>query len=223
MRAQHSRAPSLKFSVRNPLFVPLSIYSYLPMMRAKSLSAFAVSLVLTIAACGDSTAPSVDLDDAQIADMMDAMASAGVAGFTPPPTGTFAVITFDETVDCPSGGTSSVNATIDDGGTTNSVTMSFTQGFSNCKSTSSTGRMWTFNGKPNIVTTFTGTSNEETGAFSLSGTQTGGLTFSSDLGSGACDFDLTYSMSGNNNTEEFTGSVSGTVCGRNFSQSLSVN
>lgn len=189
-------------------------------MRAKPLSAIAVSLLLTITACGDSTAP-VALDDAQIADMMDAMATAGVAGFAPPPAGSFAVITIAETVDCPNGGTSSVNATIDDGGTTTTVTMSFTQGFSNCKSTSSTGRLWTFNGKPNIVTSFTGTSNPETGAFSLSGTQTGGISFSSDLGSGSCDFDLTYSMSGNENSEQFTGSVSGTVCGRNFSQSLS--
>lgn len=192
-------------------------------MRTHSLSAIAASLLLALAACGDSTAPNANLDEAQIEDMMDAMANAGVAGFTPPPTGNMAVVTITETVQCPDGGSSNVNATIDDGGTTNSVSMTFTQGFSNCKSTSSAGRLWTFNGKPNIVTTFTGTSNETTGAFSMSGTQKGGITFASDLGTGACDFDLTFSMSGNELTGQFTGSMSGTVCGRTISQSLSAS
>jgi len=186
------------------------------------LHAAAFTLVITAAAC-DSTAPGVTLTEEQVADMMDAMSAAGVAGFGPPPVGNMAVITITQTVDCPNGGTSSINASIDDGGTTNSVAMTFTQGFSNCKATSSTGRLWTFNGKPNIVTTFAGTANEATGAFSMSGTQKGGVTFASDLGSGACDFDVTFSMSGNDNTGQFTGSMTGTVCGRSVSQSLSAN
>lgn len=183
----------------------------------------ATSLALTIAACGDSTAPNVTLDDEQVADMMDAMANAGVAGFTPPPVGNLAVITINESLECPNGGTASFAATIDENSTTGAVAMTITQGFSNCKSTSSSGRMWTFNGKPNIVSTFAGTSNATTGAFTMSGTQKGGITFSSDLGSGSCEFDVTFSMSGNENTEQFSGSMTGTVCGRSVSQSLSAN
>ncbi len=190
----------------------------------------ATSLALTIAACGDSTAPNVTLDDEQIADMMDAMANAGVAGFTPPPVGNLAVITINESVECPNGGTLSIDATINEGESTGpssslstAVSMTITQGFTGCKSASSRGRVWTFNGKPNIVSTFNGTSNATTGAFTLSGSQSGGVTFSSDLGTGSCDFDVTFSMSGNENTEQFSGSVTGTVCGRSVSQSLTAN
>lgn len=179
------------------------------------------SLALTFTACGDSTAPNLELTEDQVADMMDALSTAGLAGFGST-TGNFAVVTINESVECPNGGTATVNASIDDGNTGTTVTMSITQGFSNCKATSSQSRLWTFNGNPNIVSTFTATSNEQTGAFSFSGTQKGGITASSDLGSGACSWDVTYSMSGNNNTGQFSGSVTGTVCGRSVSQSVSV-
>lgn len=189
-------------------------------MQTRLLRSFAAAtLAMTIAACGDSTGPNVTLNDEQIADMMEAMANAGVAGFVPPGSN-LAVVTISQTVDCPNGGSVSVAATVDENTTTGAVAMTITQGFANCKSTSSTGRLWTFNGKPNIVSTFNGTDNPTTGAFTLNGTQKGGITFSSDLGSGSCEFDVTFSMSGNDNTEQFSGSMSGTVCGRSVSQTL---
>lgn len=190
-------------------------------MRTLIRCVAATSLAFSIAACGDSTGPNVTLTEEQVADMMDAMANAGAAGFTPPPVGNLVVLTINQTVDCPNGGTSSVAATIDENVNTGATAMTITQGFTNCKSASSTGRVWTFNGKPNIVSTFNGTSNAATGAFTMSGTQKGGISFSSDLGTGACDFDVTFSMSGNENTEQFSVTVSGTVCGRNISQSIS--
>jgi hypothetical protein len=191
-------------------------------MNFRLLRLAALSLVLTAAACGDSTAPNVELTEEQIDDMMDAMAAAGSPGFVPP-VGTLAVVTVTETADCPNGGTTTLSGTLDDNVNTGAFSMTITQGFTNCRSTSSSGRVWTFNGKPNIVTTMTGSENLTTGAFSFSGSQTGGITFSSDLGSGSCDFDVTITMTGNNNTEQFSGSISGTVCGRNISQSLSVS
>lgn len=190
-------------------------------MNTRLLRLAVASLVLTVAACGDSTGPNVTLTEEQIDDMMDAMANAGSPGFAPP-AANMAVITVTETADCPNGGTTSLNGTIDDNVNTGAFSMTITQGFTNCKSTSSSGRVWTFNGKPNIVTAMTGSENLSTGAFTFSGTQTGGVTFSSDLGSGACDFNVTITMSGNSNTEQFSGSISGTVCGRNVSQTLSV-
>jgi hypothetical protein len=190
-------------------------------MTTRFLRLATVSLVLAIAACGDSTAP-VTLTEEQIDDMMDAMANAGTPGFVPP-VGNLAVTTLTGTSDCPNGGTTTLNGTIDENEATGSFSLTVTQGFTNCKSTSSSGRMWTFNGKPNIVITMTGSENANTGAFTFSGTQKGGLTFASDLGSGECVFDVTISMSGNYNTEQFSGSISGTVCGRSVSQSLSVS
>ena len=188
-------------------------------MRARYVNPLLIAFAL--AACGDSTAPNLELNDEQVADMMDAMASAGLAGVTPPSAGAgMAVITLNQTVECPNGGTTTINATVDDGGTTNSVSMSFTQRFSDCKATSSSGRVWTFNGNPNIVTTFTGTSNETTGAFSLSGSQTGGIIAASNLGNGACSWDVDYSMTGNDLTGAFSSTVTGTVCGRSISQTV---
>ena len=190
-------------------------------MRTRHLRSLAIaSVALTFAACGDSTGPNVTLNDEQVADMMDALANAGVAGFTPP-VGNLAVVTFNQSVDCPNGGSMSLAASIDENATTGAFSMTMTQGFSGCKSASSNGRVWTFNGKPNIVSTFNGTDNPTTGAFTLNGTQKGGISFSSNLGNGACDFDVTFSMSGNETTGQFTGSMSGTVCGRSVSQSLS--
>lgn len=194
-------------------------------MRTRLLKAVAASVVLSVAACGDSTAPNVNLSDEQIAEMMEALANAGLFGVTPPPVGggSMAIVTLNESVECPNGGTASVSATINDNETNGSIAISITQGFTNCKATSSAGRMWTFNGNPNIVTTFNGTSNEQTGAFTLNGSQTGGILVSSDLGSGACAFDVTYAMSGNDNTGAFQGSVTGTICGKDFSQSLTID
>jgi hypothetical protein len=177
------------------------------------------SLAVMLAGCGDSTGPNVTLNDEQVADMMEAMANAGVAGFVPP--GNLAVVTINESVECPNGGTVSIAATIDENTTTGAVSMTITQGFAGCKSASSSGRVWTFNGKPNIVTTFSGSENAATGVFSMNGTQKGGVSFASELGSGACDFDITFSMSGNDNTGQFSSTMSGTVCGRSVSQSIS--
>lgn len=180
------------------------------------------SLALTFTACGDSTAPNLELTEDQVADMMDALSAAGLAGFGTTPEASLAVVSYDGTVDCPNGGTASINATINENDAGTSVTLTFTQGFSNCKATSSQGRLWTFNGNPNIVTNFSGTFNEETGDFTLNGSQTGGITASSDLGSGACAWNVEYTMSGNDNTGAFSGNVSGTICGRNISQSVTV-
>lgn len=180
----------------------------------------AASLFLAVGACGDSTAP-VTLTEEQIDDMMDAMANAGTPGFVPP-VGNLAVTTVTGTSDCPNGGTTTLDGTMDENEATGAFSMTITQGFTNCKSTSSSGRVWTFNGKPNIVIAMTGTQNQDTGAFTFSTTQTGGLSFASDVGAGDCVFDVTISMSGNYNSEQFSGSISGSVCGRNVSQSLSV-
>jgi hypothetical protein len=189
-------------------------------MTPRLLRLATASLFLSIAACGDSTGP-VTLSEEQISDMMDAMANAGTPGFVPP-VGNLAVTTVTGTSDCPNGGTTTLNGTIDDNEATGSFSMTITQGFTNCKSASSSGRVWTFNGKPNIVVTMTGSENANTGAFTFSTSQTGGLSFASDIGAGDCEFNVTISMSGNYNTEQFSGSISGSVCGRNVSQSLSV-
>jgi hypothetical protein len=168
-------------------------------------------------ACGDSTGPS-SLSVAQVNDMLDAMAA--VSTFASVPGTGMVVVTVSETVDCPNGGTASVSGTVDENETAGTSTATVTQSFSGCAGTSSSGRLWTFDGNPNIVTNVSTSFNEATGAFSITSSQVGGIRFASDLGSGSCQINLTFTMSGNQSS--VTGSLSGSACGRNIQQSISV-
>ena len=187
-----------------------------------------MALTVFTVACGDSTAPSVALSEEQVGDMLDAMSSVSDFGFAPGaglyraaavPTTANATATFAQTVDCPNGGSATVNGTATDNATAGTVSIQITQSFSACAATSSEGRLWTFNGNPNIVTNVSATSNATTGAFSMTATQVGGIKFASDLGSGSCQINLTFTMSGNETS--FSGTLSGTACGHNIQQSVS--
>ena len=93
-----------------------------------------------------------------------------------------------------------------------------TQDFDGCAATSEQGHVWTFDGDPNLVTTLSASSNQTTGAFSLTATQKGGLKFSSDIATGGCQIDLTLTVTGTETS--FSSSISGTVCGRSFQQTV---
>ena len=191
-------------------------------LRRALIAAVAVSV-----SCGDSTAPDpIDLTEEQVDDMMDAFSALQTAPDLGSTTAMF-TLTQNRSVDCPNGGSYSDHATVtgNDAGTT--LTFSSTQDFNACKATSSSGRLWTFNGSPRLTTNFTFTVNPQTEAFSMTGSQTGGLLVSSDLGSGSCTFNVSYTLNstpvpGSNGESTITGSVSGTVCGRSIEVDLSV-
>jgi hypothetical protein len=180
-------------------------------------SAWLGLLAVSLAACGDSTGPRV-LTLEQVEDMLEAMTEVQSLGVVPG--ANLAVVTVSETVDCPNGGSATVNGSVDDHGTTTSATVAITQSFSGCKSTSSRGRVWTFDGDPNIATNLSVTSNPTTQAFTITGTQVGGVRFSSDLGSGSCAINLNISFSGDE--DSFEASINGTACGHNIQQSISI-
>ena len=167
---------------------------------------------------GDSTGPSVTLTEEQVADMMDAMTAVNALGGVA--TTQMTVVNVSQTVDCPNGGTYSVSGSVNDNSGSGSATIHVTQGFNGCKATSKQGRVWTFNGMPNIATDISMTANQQTQAFSITGTQVGGITFSSDLGSGSCGINLTIALSGD--ADSFEGSINGTACGHTIQQSMSV-
>jgi hypothetical protein len=173
-------------------------------------------LTLTLAACGDSTGPRV-LTQEQVEDMLEAMAE---VQSIPALGAGLAVVTVSETVSCPNGGSATVNGSIDDHGTTTTATVSITEIFSGCKSTSSRGRVWTFDGDPNITTNLSVTSDPATQAFTITGTRVGGVRFSSDLGSGSCALNLNISFSGDE--DSFEASINGTACGHTIQQSISI-
>ncbi len=188
------------------------------MTSARLIRRASVALAAFTLACNDSTGPSANLSQEQVGDMLTAMSA--VAAFGPTPGTAMAVVTLSQTVDCPNGGSASVDGTVNTDETAGTATVQITQGFSACKATSAHGRVWTFDGDPNIVTNVSASHNETTGEFSMTASQVGGIKFASDLGSGSCQINLTFTTSGNG--DSFTGSVSGSACGHNIQQSVSV-
>ncbi|MGH7678240.1 MAG: hypothetical protein ACRENU_07225 [Gemmatimonadaceae bacterium] len=171
-------------------------------------------LAFAVASCGDSTGPKINLTEEQVMDMLEAMTAVNSVGALG---ANAAVITVSETVSCPNGGSTSVSGSVNDNNGSNTVTMQATQGFSNCAAPSeSTGRVWTFNGS--IATNFSITVNEQTEEFSMTGTQIGGISASSDLGSGGCDINITITLT--SSPAGFSGSLNGTACGHTIQQTI---
>jgi hypothetical protein len=193
-----------------------------PLIRGASLAIAALGI-----ACGDSTAP-VTLSEAHVEDMLEAMTSvsyigqASGAGFSIRRAGQVAnaTVTVSETVECPNGGSVTVSGTATDNPDAGTFTAQITQGFSACAATSEAGRVWTFNGNPNITTNVSASQNQATGAFSITATQAGGVRFASDLGEGACNINLTLTITGNATSVSAT--LGGTACGRTIQRSISV-
>ena len=200
------------------------------MTTARILRGASVALTALTLACGDSTAPK--LSEAEVFDMLDAMSS--VAAFDELPgapamraslraAGTplaNATVNVSQTVSCPNGGSATVAGTATDNPDAGTFSAQVTHSFSSCTAPSSEGRLWTFNGSPNILTTMSGSANEATGAFSMTVTQVGGVRFSSDLGEGTCQISLTMTLSGNSNS--LSSSISGSACGRTIQQSVEI-
>jgi hypothetical protein len=196
-------------------------------MKANFVRRASLALAAFTLACGDSTGLS-NLSEEQVGDMLDAMSAVASFEDIPGAPTTFpalrlapqtanATFSVSQTVDCPNGGSASVSGTVtdDEAGT---VTAESTQDFDGCAATSAEGRVWTFDGAPNIVDNLTATSNETTGAFSMTASRVGGIRFASNLGSGVCQINLTFTMSGDQ--DSFSGSISGSACGHNIQQSF---
>jgi hypothetical protein len=198
------------------------------MMQKTLRRALVAAMAVAVSACGDSPlGPEADLTQEEVEEMMDAMSAVGA--FTFFPTGfsiqsvdgqvAAVVAPFNESADCPSGGTVSTSGSMNVNETTGNFSAQYTSSYSNCKAQSNTGRVWTFNGDPNISNTMTFTSNATTGAYTVTGTQSGGLRFSSNGTSGRCSISLSWNMSTSANGVA-TGSLTGTVCGESVSQSI---
>jgi len=178
----------------------------------------AVSLAaVAVAACGDSTGPRANLSDAQVADMLQAMSS--VSNFGGVPGAPLAMVSVSETVSCPNGGSATSSGSVNSNEAAGTAIVQITQSFTGCKATGSEGRVWTFDGNPNVATNLNTSYNATTGAFSITGTQIGGIKFASDLGSGSCDVSLQLSFTGNQTS--FNASLSGMACGHQIQQSIS--
>lgn len=199
------------------------------MISATFFRRASVVLAAFTVACGDSTGPNANLSEAEVSDMLDAMSAVASFGSDPQASsgGSGAslqmsnlTVNVSQTVSCPSGGSTSVSGTATYDEAAGTMTTQVTQTFSSCAATSSEGRVWTFNGNPSIVTNVSASYNETTGAFSMTATQVGGIRFSSNVGSGSCQINLTLTISGDQ--DSFAGTLSGSACGHDIEQSIEV-
>ncbi|HYC50359.1 MAG TPA: hypothetical protein VEB19_04535 [Gemmatimonadaceae bacterium] len=206
-------------------------------MRTPLVRRAAVVLAAFSLGCGDSTGP--NLSEAQVSDMLDAMSAVSALAVVPIPGADLsratmtraalraantpmanATVTVSETVDCPLGGSATVNGTVNSDEEAGTVAATVTHVYSDCAAVSSEDRVWTFNGNPQIVTNLNATSNEAAETFSMTMTQVGGIRFSSDLGEGSCQINLTMTMTGT--AQSLSLSLNGSACGRNIQQSVQV-
>lgn len=202
-------------------------------MLSRRIRSFALvaAVAVPVVGCGSDKVSGVDLSQAQVEDMLEALSAVGmdaapaiaiqamnggnVAPFT---------LTLDDTSPCPNGGTTRVQGSITfsntlDGGT---YTGNVTQGYTNCAATSSQNVVWTFNGNPHVQQTISGSHTISTGNFSATLTQQGAINFSSGAGSGGCSINLNMSLTGNELRRTMQMTMSGTACGRTINRTLTL-
>jgi len=195
-------------------------------MTKRFLSVAMIACAAFVGACGDSTVPNTPLTDAQVDEMMSAIANAG--GFMPTAAaasnGSAALIstTVDQTEPCPVSGSIRVTGSWSVNDAFTSLTANVKEKHQACAATSEqTGKTWTFTGKPDLNTSLTLTvTNQQTGAGTLTGSQKGAIAFSTDGLEGTCNVDFTISAT-TSDAGVTTGTISGSVCGKDVSQQFS--
>ncbi len=181
-----------------------------PVSRARH--ALVLTALFGVLACDSSTEPLI-LTEEEAADAFDALSAIGfgffggggssLASLKSAEDLANAIETIDETMPCPNGGTVTMEGEVEETETTFSVDIR--QDYDNCVSTSSSERVWTFNGDPNIRTLLNATES------SFSGSIKGGIEFSSEGTTGTCKIDIKITTNG----------INGKVCGRSIDESLS--
>lgn len=194
------------------------------------IAALALALAFGLLACSDdgpaASGDQLSPEEAEV--MLEALVEAGgfglgAVGFTgSPPAGVAASTQFDisETMSCPEGGSIDVEGSISVDEAQESLQWTLTQTHRNCQvSSSSDGSAWLFDGSPSVVSSFNMTFSET--AFSMQGSEEGGIAWESGGRSGTCPISVSYDFSGTENT--LTGTISGTVCGNDISLSETVD
>ncbi len=198
----------------------------------------ATTFALGLAACGDDDGPSPtdpgdpgDLTQAEVQAMTEALVQvggvglgffgfAGLASSSPAPgSGGPAAVSIEETRPCPLGGNVQVVGQFDGDPDGETLSWSFTETHEAC-SASGGGMTWTFDGNPNLATSMSATVSEE--SFSVQGSQTGGISWEFDDGSGSCSVDVSFNAEGSTSGLSHSVTVSGTVCGVDVSQSFQI-
>jgi len=188
-------------------------------------------LTLALAACGDDgTGPDEDeLTEEEFEALLEVMVALSDIGLeavdgAPPAAAPAAVPQSFEidpvTVPCPQGGSVLLegDAIVDNDVEQLDMTLSLTH--QACRATSqSSGLQFTIDGDPDIDYEFFIDFDDDD--FDMEIDQEGAIEWSTGGRSGTCAMDIHIEFVGNITTQEFSGFVSGTVCGRDASGSLS--
>jgi hypothetical protein len=202
-------------------------------MRRISLGGMALLAALAVTACGDS--PTDALGDLS---QEEAEALAEVVGQTVFSTWTEAaapahgmapvaalIIESDVAVEapCPLGGQVAISGALvmDIDEATEDVTLdySLTQVHQSCSAASEDGIVFTLDGAPNITADLFLESIGD--ALSMTGGYSGAVDWITGERAGNCSLSVEFSVQLNPTTEAGSGSISGTVCGTNFTQTMS--
>jgi len=192
-------------------------------MTKRFLSVAMIACAAFAGACGDSTVPNTPLTDAQVDELVDAMAAAGFMPTAPSAAaqGSAALISMqiDQNVECPVSGSVHVTGSWSVNDTFSALTANVKQKHQACAATSEkTGKTWTFNGRPDVSESLTvNVTNQQTGAGTLTGTQKGAIGFATDGLEGTCHIDVTITAT-QNDAGVTSGTLTGTVCGKDVSQ-----
>ena len=194
--------------------------------------ALAPAALFAAACSGDgATGPQANLTPAEAAEVVEALSLVSGLGFGFPAAARQALTadspeqvadliasvteSIDESVPCPVSGTTRINGSITINETTGASSADFRQTYTNCGVTAESGRLWTFQGDPNIRLRFSTTVNPATEQFTLTGSQVGAFTFSSAGNSGRCTVNLQMALT------EVGITISGSVCGTAVSETIS--
>lgn len=203
-------------------------------MKPTRLAPWPLALLVALAACGDDDDPTGVTGDALNGDEVAALAEV-VAGTmfstfeqTPEPpqapgpalaTGSFSLNT---SLPCELGGVVAVSGTllfdIDDETGDGTLDYTVTQDHQDCVAEAEDGMRFTLNGAPNVSADFVATL-EGTG-LTFAGGYVGAVSWVTGARSGTCSMDVDFSLTGDVEAETGTASISGTVCGVNFTHTL---
>lgn len=211
------------------------------MRQVLSVCVLAFLAVGTVACGDDPTGSAGDLTDQELEELAEVVfgdaLSMGFQSFDPatsfegdPDLGVSAAavpFSFEfgpDDLACPLGGsvtvTLSLSGDVDETTNAGSISLGVTQDHADCVVESESGTRFTLNGNPN-TTTSVDMSVDAAQDFTLTGTFGGGVHWATGGRSDACSIALSIDASGNLTAETLIGTVSGTMCGRDVSQSLS--
>ncbi len=199
--------------------------------RKTAILALTAALALSATACDDDDPVSPEGLGQQEAEVMtEALMEAGGLGLgvvglgfggMAAPAETTEDVTLDDSFPCAGGGSIQISGQLSMARDGESMDWTLEHTHQSCGVTApSDNSSWTFDGAPSLTNSGSASATEE--AFSLEGSQVGEIAWETGDRTGTCGIDVSYSFQGDEAAGSFSGTISGSVCGFDVSQSFDV-